>query len=105
MGPSDSDHRQSVGQCSSCHRDRYAQCQTVHKTMKTPQVQFLGEVVDAPVVLQRQVQNDGSRQCRKLFGGALFAVSQVVNFPVVAQRQILMVQFSEYCRDSPVAVH
>ena len=33
-----------VPDISVCHRDRYAQCQTVQGTVKTSQVQFLGEV-------------------------------------------------------------
>ena len=59
--------------------------------MKTPQVQFFGRLWTRPSL------------CNEV--PLLQVLDQVVNFPLVAQRQILMLQFSEDHGDFPVAVH
>ena len=86
--------------CQLFHREWYAQCQPVHKTVKTPQVQFFGRLWTRPSLCNDRCQGWYCSRCR-----CLQVLDQVVNFPFVAKRQILMLQFSEDHGDSPDAVH
>ena len=67
-----------------CHRDRYAQCEHAVTRSSSPgascaedredsSVQFFGEVVDAPVVVQRQVPWDGPHSAENRGGAAVAA--------------------------------
>ena len=71
----------------------------MHNTVKTHRCSSSFDCGRAPSLCNNRCRG-WSRQCRSLFGGAAVAVfDQLVNFLVVAQRQILWVQFSEDYRD------
>ena len=61
--------------------------QSAHKTVETPQIQFIGSVVDVPVMAQRQVLSVQSVQ-KMVEVPQIHFIDKSVDAPVNMQRQI-----------------
>ena len=89
VGVSDSVHRQSVGQ--SCYAtDTGTHSAHVCRLLETPQLQCLGKVVDAPVVVQRPVPDgpDSARRQRQwqVHGWFCWLFASLAVFPSLSAR-------------------